>query len=281
MGSSALRPRHDRLPPGVGRRTSRAVFSSGLAALISLVLTTAPAAALDEKSGEKAQLKTCEKSFCNIILGKDGSKPADFQCLLSKTWAKSKIKENVDGKTTAWSLGDARCGATVTLPRQAILESKDAGKHVIQFAPHTVRCEVEKGTAVTVINVTLAPKIQFRNGNAEKAWIHLKNVDGPPTWKAGLWTVAKVEDTLGLFQKDVLKAINKLIHETCPAAYGSQAAAAAAPPKAAPKFKRPTVAPAAAATTTPPATAAPSPAATAPATPPTAAPASPPQAAGK
>ena len=169
------------LPPGVGRRTSRAVFSSGLAALISLVLTTAPAAALDEKSGEKAQLKTCEKSFCNIILGKDGSKPADFQCLLSKTWAKSKIKENVDGKTTAWSLGDARCGATVTLPRQAILESKDAGKHVIQFAPHTVRCEVEKGTAVTVINVTLAPKIQFRNGNAEKAWINLKNVDGPPT----------------------------------------------------------------------------------------------------
>lgn len=187
-----------------------------------------PAHALDEKAGEKAQLKVCEKSFCSVVLGHE-KPPGDYTCALSKTWAKKSIKDNVDGKTSAWSLGDARCGASLSLPRAAIAEAMTAGKHTLQFVPHTVHCEVENGKEVTIIDVTVAPKIQFRNGKAEKAWINLKEVKGPGGWKAVLWTVAKIEDTLGLFQKDVLKAINKLISETCPSTYGPQATAAAKP----------------------------------------------------
>lgn len=191
---------------------------------LALALSTAgPARALDEKDGEKAALKVCEKKFCDIVQGNDAKKPADFQCGLSKTWAKKKIKDSVDGKTTAWSLGDARCGATLSLSRGLILQAMTAGKHTVEFDPHTVHCEVENEGNVTVIDVTLAPKVEFKDGKAAKAWIRLKKVDGPGTWKATLWTLAKVEDIFGLFQKDVLKAINKLMHETCPSTYGAQA----------------------------------------------------------
>lgn len=185
--------------------------------------STPPARALDIKAEEKAALKVCEKRFCGIVLGQDAGKPADFQCRLSKTWTKRNIKDNVDGKTSAWSLGDARCTADVTLARLAILDAMSAGKHNVEFAPHTVHCEVENGGHLSVIDVTLAPKIEFRDGKARKAWIKLKAVEGPPTWKATLWTLAKIEDTLGLFQRDVLKAIDKLVGQTCPATYATPA----------------------------------------------------------
>lgn len=196
----------------------------------ALLVASAPAFALDEKEGEKAALKVCEKKFCGITLGLDAKKPADFQCGLSKTWAKRKIKDSVDGKTSAWSLGDARCSASLTLSRGLILQAMTAGKHTVEFDPHTVHCEVENEASVTTIDVTLAPKIEFKDGKATKAWIKLKKVDGPGSWKATLWTLAKVEDTFGLFQRDVLKAINKLTQETCPATYGTQTTPAAATP---------------------------------------------------
>lgn len=197
------------------------------------------ALALDTKAEEKAALKVCEKRFCEIVLGHDAKKPADFQCGLSKTWTKRNIKDNVDGKTSAWSLGDARCSSTVSVPRGPILEVLTAGKHTIEFEPHTVHCEVENDKEITTIDVTVGPKIEFKDGRATRAWIKLKKVDGPGTWKATLWTLAKVEDTLGLFQKDVLKSINKLIHETCPATYTAPAVAEPAKPAAKPAAAKP------------------------------------------
>ncbi len=229
------------------RVSGRSSLARVLAGLTTLAFAAPSALALDEKEGEKAALKVCERKFCDIVLAKDVKKPADFQCGLSKTWAKRKIKDSVDGKTSAWSLGDARCSASLGLARGLILQAMTAGKHMVEFDPHTVHCEVENEGSVTRIDVTLAPKIEFKDGKASKAWIKLKKVDGPGTWKATLWTLAKVEDTFGLFQKDVLKAINKLVHETCPGTYGAETttstpAAAPAPAKAATPTAKPTAA---------------------------------------
>jgi hypothetical protein len=194
------------------------------AALISAFVAP-PAHALDEKPDEKGILKACQKSFCEIAL-KTQAKPADLKCAIGKTWAKKQIKESVDSKVV-WHEGDARCGATLTLPAADITAALSLPKYKLQFPVHTVHCEIEKGKGeVTNINVTLAPKIVFEGGQARKAWIKVSNVEAPGGYKAAIWAVAKLEDGLGLFQGSVLKEINKLVHETCPANYGTVAAQA-------------------------------------------------------
>lgn len=222
-------------PPRLSRRRLPRPAPVLTLALLPAALLSAsgPAGALDIKEQEKAALKVCEKRFCDIVLGHDARAqaartPADFQCRLAKTWTRRNIKDSVDGKTSAWSFGDARCSADVSVLRGAILEVLSSGRHKIEFLPHTAHCEVENGGQITTVDVTVGPKIEFRDGQAVKAWIKLKDVQGPGTWKTTLWTIAKIEDTFGLFQREVLKSINKLVHETCPANYPANYPAAGA-----------------------------------------------------
>ena len=66
------------------------------------------------------------------------------------------------------------------------------------------------------INVSLAPKIQLKDGKAAKAWLGITNIDAPTAIKGAIWTVAQMEDTFGVFHSDLIKDINKFVHEKCP-----------------------------------------------------------------
>jgi hypothetical protein len=221
-GAGGRRRREDRAMADGAR--DRAWRSAAIGALVAFNLA-APAQALDEKPDEKGILKACQRSFCEIALKKQ-AKPADLKCAIAKTWAKKQIKESIDSKVV-WHEGDARCGATLTLTAADITAALTQPKYKLQFPVHTVHCEIEKGKGeVMAINVTLAPKIVFEGGEARKAWIKVSNVEAPAGYKVAIWAVAKLEDGLGLFQGSVLKEINKLVHETCPANYGTATAQA-------------------------------------------------------
>jgi len=63
----------------------------------------------------------------------------------------------------------------------------------------------------------LGPKVRFENGVAKQVWINLKKVEGPAAIKAMATTLAKLEDSVGIFQGTLTKAINKFVAEKCPA----------------------------------------------------------------
>lgn len=192
-------------------RLSNRGISAAVAALCAL---SAPASALDEKPAEKEAIRACEKQLCEIVLKKE-EKGDNWACSLSKTWHKNKIKESSEKRKLSWTFGDARCTISFGLPRETILAAVSKPDQTIEFKAETAKCEIERENEVTTIDVTLAPKIQFKAGKAEKAWLNVTKIEAPAVVKGAIWTAATLEDTFGVFHKDILNEINELMGERC------------------------------------------------------------------
>ena len=203
-----------------------AIAAAGLLAL------SLEAAALDEQPGEMEALKACEKEVCTLILDKAPSGD-DLTCKMSKTWARNSIKKG-ENKGVSWGFGDARCKVSLSLSRADVIAALTRPAHTITSPPLTVKCEVERGDEVKPVTAKAQPTIVFKGGKAEKVWINLKEIDGPADIKGTIWTAASLEDTLGIFHKNLIKSINKFVYKRCPKSYGPEAHAKKDPPKAQP-----------------------------------------------
>jgi hypothetical protein len=88
----------------------------------------------------------------------------------------------------------------------------------LRAPPHTANCVVEQDGKPEKVTAILAPKIEFRNGRAEKIWVRLKSVDGPTSIVLTVKTAAQLADKLGLFHGRMIKGINRYIERHCPKA---------------------------------------------------------------
>ena len=210
------------------RATPRgALVLSAASAAILLTLGAIPARALDEQSGEAKAIEACEKQLCMMLLQR---KPtgADLKCQLTKTWQQSTIKE-AESSAVKWGYGDARCSVDLDIMRAAIVSAMTSEAFTYEVPKHTAHCVVEQDGEVTKVTAKLAPKIVFKNGKAEKVWINLKDVDGPMSIKATIWTVARLADGVGLFHRQMIKSMNKFIEKGCAKKYPQIASAATLP----------------------------------------------------
>jgi hypothetical protein len=173
------------------------------------------ASALDEGKDEKANLEACERTLCGILVKREAS-GSDLQCALQKTWAGSKIKQGVSEKKLTWGFGDVRCTVDVQAKRQELLDALGKPQFELKLATHSIRCEVEREKEVMPITVALSPRFQFKDGKAVKAWLGLGEIQAPAVLKGAIWTAAKLEDTFGIVHSDLLKEINRFVHERCP-----------------------------------------------------------------
>lgn len=188
----------------------------------ALLALTAPSLALDERTTEKEEIRACEKRLCEIVLKKE-EKGENWACKLSKTWAKKKIVEGSEKRKLSWSFGDARCAVGFDLPREAILAAVTKPDHTLEFKPETAKCEIEReNNEVTTIDVTLAPKVTFKDGRAAKAWLNVSKIEAPAVVKGAIWTAATLEDTFGVFHGDILREINELVGERCQERYAAK-----------------------------------------------------------
>ncbi len=205
------------------RWTSGLLAAAGAAAGLML----APAAfALEEQAGEADAIKACERRLCTLLQQKD-ARGDDLTCALTKTWARSTIKE-ADQASVQWGFGDARCTVHINISRAVIAAALTSGDKTHKFwvPPHTANCVVEEGGVARPLVATLSPKIVFRDGKAEKIWINLKSVEGPSSIKGTLWAAAELTDKTGLFHRPMVKAVNRFIQKHCPAKYPLPQAAA-------------------------------------------------------
>jgi hypothetical protein len=184
--------------------------------LLAVVLSAwaQPAMALGADPDEAANLKQCEKGICQLILKRETT-PAQFACKVSKTWEQAKIKSGVEKKKITWSLGDARCRIDVAVPAADVIKALTEPTYELKLATHVVRCEAEREKEVMKLDISLAPRIQFKDGWAKKAWIGLEKIEGPALIKGAVWTVAQAEDTFGLFHREMIEEINSFVHTKC------------------------------------------------------------------
>lgn len=193
-----------------------AVAVLGLAAAAA---TAVPASALNTPGDEKKKLRACEKKLCNIILKKQAT-GEDLRCSIGRTWQKSKIVKGVRQKRITWTFGDARCTVDVKMSRAEIIAALSKSKHDVVLDRHTINCQVERSEGITDVKIDMAPKLAFKNGRAEKAWLNVSKIDAPTIIKGALWTVTKLEDNVGLFHAEMIEEINEFVHEKCAKRYG-------------------------------------------------------------
>ena len=201
----------------------------GVAALAGALAAASTAHALDEQAGEAQAIKACDERLCRMLLQRDAA-GEDLKCRLTKTWAKSTIKE-ADQRDLKWGFGDARCTVDISISRAAVVSALNGGKDSKFWAqPHTANCIVEQDGQVKHVHATLAPKIVFKHGKAEKIWINLMSIEGPDGIKSTLSAAAQLNDTVGIFHRAMIKSVNRFIYKHCPTAY-PQLQAASTPAK--------------------------------------------------
>jgi len=171
-------------------------------------------AALEPAKDEKDKLKACERQLCDIVRAKS-EKGGDYSCTLAKTWGQTAIESGAKKSAMTWSFGDARCKVDVSLMRGAVVGALNNPKFTVEATPHNISCEVERSGTLTPVTAVVAPKIEFKDGKADKVWIGLKSIEGPGDIKAIVNTLTKLHDKAGLFHGSTVKSINKLLHKTC------------------------------------------------------------------
>lgn len=206
--------------------------------LMSFLYFVTPLAALEDSDREKASRKACEAKICRLILDKPEPKGA-LTCDLGRTWVKAKIEDGAKSKKIKWSFGDARCKLDVAIPQKAIINALSRAQFTFTAAPHTVNCDIEMGGGVEPVRAVVAPKLKFEGGRVKKIWLGLKKIDGPALLTGLVWTTAKLEDTLGIFHKDMVKEVNKFLHKTCADEYGPDSDAKAGKPEKVAKDAKP------------------------------------------
>jgi hypothetical protein len=220
-----------RLSRDMTRKSARAVAGCALigAALLAGVLAASPVSALEEQRGEQQAIDVCDARLCRILQEKT---PAgeELKCALTKTWAKSTIKEG-DQPGLTWGFGDARCSVELNISRASIAAAVTSGKFKLWLPPHTAHCVIEQDGQLKPIKATVAPKIVFKDGRADKIWINLTQIDGPASITGWLSSGAQLSDRVGIFHRAMVKSVNGYIYKHCPKYYPLTAA------KAAPKAK--------------------------------------------
>ena len=215
----------------MARRPSGALARCALAgaALLIGALVASPVGALEEQKGEQQALDACDERLCHMLQQKTPT-GQDLKCRLTKTWARSTIKE-ADRSELSWGFGDARCSMELNVSRASIVAAVTDGKFKLWVPPHTADCIIEQDGQLKTIKATVAPKIVFKNGRAEKIWINLMHIDGPANITGWMSAGAQLSDSIGVFHRPMIKSVNGYIYKHCPKYYPLTAA------KAGPKAK--------------------------------------------
>jgi hypothetical protein len=181
---------------------------------VSLFVPIGSASAIEPRADEKEKLKSCEQSLCKLVIAK---KPVngDLQCPLSKVWSKSTMKEG-SAKKLRWGFGAAKCEVDLRVPREMIVGALSAAEIKVTLPAHTVNCEVERESSVDKAQITLAPIVEFKDGKAKKIWVNVTDIKAPGVIKGVVWSAVQLEDTVGVFHRRMIKAVNKFVAEQCP-----------------------------------------------------------------
>ena len=182
--------------------------------MLGLVVPVGKASAIEPHADEKERLKSCERTLCRLVVAK---KPVngDLQCPLTKVWSRKTMKEGSANKLR-WGFGAAKCEVDLRVPREMIVGALSAAEIKMTLPAHTVNCEVERESSVDKAQITLAPIVEFKDGKATKIWVNLTDIKAPGVIKGVVWSAAQLEDTVGVFHRRMIKAVNKFVSEQCP-----------------------------------------------------------------
>jgi hypothetical protein len=183
----------------------------------------APAASSDqskteltpEEKAEKDARKACKAKICDIIATRDPNGD-NVSCDIVKTWRENEIVKMLGGKIS-WPWGKAVCQSRLELERKSLALAMSEPTHEIVMPVQNVRCTLaqkSEGEPYT-IEVTLAPKVKFENGNATEATINWGEAKAPMLVYPLIYAGTALDNQANVLGPEVVHLVNEFTTKKC------------------------------------------------------------------
>jgi hypothetical protein len=170
---------------------------------------------------EMERIQQCDRDLCAMIRAPSPSGPA-LQCDLSKTFYKEQIDKALRPKRLGWIFGDAYCTLKLDVSRSIIAKAMTEDEYTLKVPEQPASCDVDHNGTRYPVKVTLAPEITFRDGRATAVALGVREIEANPIIKAVLWSASKLQSSLGLYQDDFVRGVNRYVERECRARPGSR-----------------------------------------------------------
>jgi hypothetical protein len=198
----------------------------GLVAIAILLLGVSPALAEDlgpqvtskrkptpEQVGQEQAREACKINICDILETGERNGP-DVSCDIGWTWRSEEIVDALGGRVD-WAWGKAACQTDVHIDRGPIADILHAPRATLKADMHTVRCTVQEDGKPYAINIELAPRVTFRNGEATDAQVNWGDVSAPAAIYPLLYAATGLDNSTNILGPEVVHQVNKFIRKDC------------------------------------------------------------------
>ncbi len=168
-----------------------------------------------EELAEKEARKECKKKICDIIATRDPN-GEDVACDITKTWREEDIVKMLGGKIS-WPWGKAVCQSRLELKRKPLALAMSESEYEIVMPAQKVRCTLaqkEKGEPYA-IEITLAPKVKFKDGKASEATLNWGEASAPMFIYPLIYAGTGFDNSANVLGPEVVHLVNEFTTKKC------------------------------------------------------------------
>ncbi len=169
-----------------------------------------------QSESEAERLSRCSRDLCEM-LRMPFKQGGPLRCEVGRTLYKEQIDKAMRRRSLMWPLGDARCTVTLDIERGIITRAMTQDRYTLKLPKQPAACDVEYKGAKYPVTLAIAPEIEFSGGRATSVRLGVQDIQANVLLKAAIWSAAKLEDRVGVFQADFVSGVNTYIGSMCKA----------------------------------------------------------------
>ncbi len=177
--------------------------------------TAAGAELSPEEKAEKEARKACKIKICDIIASKNPIGD-DVSCDIVKTWREADITKMLGGKFD-WPYGKAVCQSKLEMKREPLAKAMSEAKFEIVMPMQKMRCTLaqRKEGEPYAVEVSLAPKVSFENGEAVSASLNWGEASAPMLVYALIYAGTGLDNSTNVLGPEVTRMVNEFATKKC------------------------------------------------------------------
>ena len=159
----------------------------------------------------------CKKQLCDIVATRDPN-GEDVACDIVKTWREEDIVKMLGGKI-GWPWGKAVCQSKLEVQRKPLALAMSESEYEIVMPAQTLRCTLAQKTASEsyAIEVTLAPKVKFKDGKASEATLNWGAASAPMFIYPLIYAGTGFDNSANVLGPEVVRMVNEFTTKKCAA----------------------------------------------------------------
>jgi hypothetical protein len=168
-----------------------------------------------EELAEKEARKACKKKLCDIVATRDPS-GEDVACDITKTWREEDIVKMLGGKI-GWPWGKAVCQSKLEVQRKPLALAMSESEYEIVMPAQKLRCTLAQKTEGEpyAIEVTLAPKVKFKDGKASEATLNWGEASAPMFIYPLIYAGTGFDNSANVLGPEVVRMVNEFTAKKC------------------------------------------------------------------